>query len=123
MAGLESDSLAGKSGVLLAVRAFRFWLTNFYGVFLIGGQRPCCGSVLCCAVTGMRISEALKLDPTDINLESGELAIHRSKNGQVRSLPVHPSVIERLSFYAAERRRLVYSWTRSGNPPRKPQRS
>jgi integrase/recombinase XerD len=59
------------------------------------------------AATGIRISEALRLDQADIELQCGSLAIRRSKNGQDRSLPIQPSVIERLSFYAAKRRQLI----------------
>ena len=65
------------------------------------------------AATGIRISEALRLDQADVELRIGSLTIRRSKNGQERSLPIQPSVIERLSFFAAERHRLVGSSSRA----------
>lgn len=59
------------------------------------------------AVTGMRISEALRLERRDVDLDGGILHIRRSKNGGERSIPVKPCVVARLAHYAAERDRLT----------------
>lgn len=59
------------------------------------------------AVTGLRISEALGLDPADIDVESGVLHIRQGKLGKERLLPLDPSVVERLESYGRERDRLL----------------
>jgi integrase/recombinase XerD len=59
------------------------------------------------AVTGLRISEALRLDPGDLDTESGVLRVRHGKLGKERLLPLDPSVVTRLKAYGAERDRLL----------------
>ena len=59
------------------------------------------------AVTGLRVSEALSLDVTDVDLESGVLSLRRGKFGKARLLPVADSTTSRLAAYAKERQRLL----------------
>jgi integrase len=59
------------------------------------------------AVTGLRISEALRLDPGDLDAESGVLRVRHGKLGKERLLPLDPSVVTRLKAYGAERDRLL----------------
>ena len=55
------------------------------------------------AVTGMRVSEALKLDRQDVDLQEGILTIRRTKFGKSRLVPLHPSSREALEGYAKRR--------------------
>jgi integrase/recombinase XerD len=55
--------------------------------------------------TGLRISEALALDRTDLDLEQGVLTIRGTKFGKARYIPVHPSTQRALRRYAAVRDR------------------
>ena len=59
------------------------------------------------AVTGLRISEALALDPADLDVENGVLRVRRGKLGKERLLPLDPTVVTQLLSYAAERDRLL----------------
>ena len=59
------------------------------------------------AVTGLRVSEALSLDVTDVDLESGVLSLRRGKFGKARLLPLADSTTIRLAAYARERDRLL----------------
>ena len=59
------------------------------------------------AVTGLRISEALALDPADLDVESGVLRIRQGKLGKERLLPLDQSVVHRLESYGRERDRLL----------------
>lgn len=59
------------------------------------------------AVTGLRISEALSLDPADLDVESGVLQIRQGKLGKERLLPLDPTVVQRLERYGSERDRLL----------------
>jgi integrase len=59
------------------------------------------------AVTGMRVSEAIALDVTDVDLETGVITVRRGKSAKERLLPVDPSVSQRLGAYARERDRLL----------------
>jgi integrase/recombinase XerD len=52
------------------------------------------------AVTGMRLSEALHLDRTDVEVTHGSLTIRQTKFGKTRWLPLHPSTREVLHQYA-----------------------
>jgi integrase/recombinase XerD len=52
------------------------------------------------AVTGMRLSEALHLDRTDVEVTQGSLTIRQTKFGKTRCLPLHPSTREALHQYA-----------------------
>jgi integrase/recombinase XerD len=53
------------------------------------------------AVTGMRISEAVGLDRSDLDLEHARLVVRNSKFGKSRQLPLHPTTIEVLQKYFA----------------------
>lgn len=59
------------------------------------------------AVTGLRIGEALRLDPDDLDTERGVLRVRHGKLGKERLLPLDPSVVIRLDAYGAERDRLL----------------
>jgi integrase/recombinase XerD len=59
------------------------------------------------AVTGLRISEALSLDDTDVDRETGVLRIRRGKFGKARLVPVSESTLLHLVAYADERNRLL----------------
>jgi integrase/recombinase XerD len=61
------------------------------------------------AVTGMRLSEALHLDRTDVEIPHGSLTIRQTKFGKTRCLPLHPSTREALHQYARFRDQL---WSR-----------
>ena len=54
-------------------------------------------------VTGMRISEPIALDRTDVDLIDGSLSIRGSKFGKSRWLPLHPSTCQALQRYAQQR--------------------
>ncbi len=54
-------------------------------------------------VTGMRISEAIRLDRDDLDLEHGRLVIRNSKFGKSRQLPLHETTIGALRAYLRRR--------------------
>ena len=58
------------------------------------------------AVTGMRISEPIALDRSDVDLQQGSLTIRRSKFGKSRWIPLHPTTQAALVHYAELRDRL-----------------
>ena len=55
------------------------------------------------AATGMRMSEGLALDRSDVDLDEGILTIRRTKFGKSRIVPLHASTREVLKSYAAKR--------------------
>jgi integrase len=57
--------------------------------------------------TGMRISEAINLDVSDIDFDSGVLRIRMTKFKKSRLVPVHPTTLEQLRNYDSLRRNLV----------------
>ena len=59
------------------------------------------------AVSGMRVSEALKLNREDIDLDQGVLTIRRSKFGKSRLVPVHASTVAALKAYAKQRDKIL----------------
>ncbi|MDK1039650.1 MAG: tyrosine-type recombinase/integrase [Actinomycetota bacterium] len=59
------------------------------------------------AVTGMRVSEALSLDCTDVDFEARVLTIRGTKFGKTRLVPVHPSTCDALRAYRRERDQIV----------------
>jgi integrase/recombinase XerD len=59
------------------------------------------------AVTGLRVSEAIALDNSDVDLENGVLTVRRGKSGKARIVPISETTAERLIAYAAERDRLL----------------
>jgi integrase/recombinase XerD len=56
--------------------------------------------------TGMRVGEAIALSLDDIDLGAGVITIREAKFDRSRLVPLHPTVTEALSRYAAERDRL-----------------
>jgi integrase len=59
------------------------------------------------AATGMRVGEALRLEPDDINHTDGVIVIRQSKFGKSRLVPVRPDTIAALDGYLANRDRLL----------------
>ena len=59
------------------------------------------------ATTGLRISEATRLERTDVDLDGGLLNVRRTKNGSERVIPLRPCGVEQLAHYAAARDRLT----------------
>jgi integrase len=60
-------------------------------------QQPDCGAgliIICSgliAVTGMRLSAAIGLERTDVDLEEGVLTVRESNFGKSRLVPLHPT--------------------------------
>jgi integrase len=63
------------------------------------------------AVTGLRITEALHLDRSDVDLETGVLLIRRTKFGKSRLVPIHSTTTEALRAYGDTRDRTLRTWT------------
>jgi integrase/recombinase XerD len=59
------------------------------------------------AVTGMRVGEAVRLDRDAVDLDTSMLTIIKSKHGQSRQLPLHPSAAKALGDYARRRDHLL----------------
>jgi integrase len=59
------------------------------------------------AATGMRISEPIGLDRSDVDLHQGVLTIRQAKFGKSRLVPLHASTVRNLREYARLRDRLV----------------
>jgi len=59
------------------------------------------------AVTGMRVSEALNLQLSQIDWENGVLTVVKSKFGKTRLLPLHPTTVAVLADYAQRRQRYL----------------
>ena len=58
------------------------------------------------ATCGMRVGEAVGLDRDDVDLQAGVITIRHAKFDRPRLVPLHPTVTDALSRYAAERDRL-----------------
>lgn len=58
------------------------------------------------ACSGLRISEALRLEIGDVDLTEGVLAIRQTKYQQTRFVPLHPTTTKALSHYARLRKKL-----------------
>ena len=56
------------------------------------------------ATTGMRISEALALNDTNVEFDAGLITVRNSKFNKSRQLPLHPTTIEALQHYVTSRR-------------------
>lgn len=54
-------------------------------------------------VTGMRVSESVRLDRDDVDLDEGMLTIRDTKFGKSRQLPLHPTSVAALAAYARRR--------------------
>jgi integrase len=59
------------------------------------------------AYTGCRISEALALTPTDVDLQRAVLTVRETKFRKSRLVPVHPTTVAALTRYAEARRQRV----------------
>jgi integrase len=57
------------------------------------------------ASTGLRLSEALRLQLNDVDLESGVLTVGRSKFHELRLVPLHASTVRALRRYRQQRDR------------------
>lgn len=58
-------------------------------------------SLLAC--TGLRLSEACRLEVEDVDLSAGVITVREGKFRKARLVPLHPSTTEALTRYAAER--------------------
>lgn len=65
--------------------------------------------------TGLRISEAIKLNLEDVDLKQGLLLIRQTKFKKTRYVPLSPSTVERLTAYL--RRRSKTSFSQSARAP------
>jgi integrase len=59
------------------------------------------------AATGLRVSEAVGLRNSDVDLKTGMLTIQRTKFAKSRQVPVHPSTLDRLRRYRRLRDPLI----------------
>lgn len=59
------------------------------------------------AVTGMRVGEAVALDDRDFDRRRSMLVIRKTKFDKSREVPLHPSTVEALERYRAERDRFA----------------
>jgi integrase len=55
------------------------------------------------AVTGLRISEVVRLERADVDFEESMLIVRKSKFGKTRLVPLHSSAIGELAGYATAR--------------------
>ena len=65
------------------------------------------------ACTGLRVSEAVRLESEDVDLVNGLLHIRESKFHKSRLIPLHPSAVDALHNYARRRDHLVPSGSAS----------
>ena len=74
-----------------------------------GGLRPLTYKTLfgLIATTGLRISEALKLQVTDVDLPAATITVRNTKFHKSRCLALHASVIQALSDYLQARQQFV----------------
>ena len=72
------------------------------------GLRPCSYYILfgLMAITGMRISEVIRLDRDDVDLGEGLLTVRLTKFSKSRLIPLHPSTVEKLKVYRNRRDQL-----------------
>jgi integrase len=59
------------------------------------------------AATGLRVSEAVGLSNSDVDLKTGMLTVQRTKFAKSRQVPVHPSTLDRLRRYRRLRDPLI----------------
>jgi integrase len=59
------------------------------------------------ASIGLRVSEAIHLRDTDVDLKHGLLTVRQTKFAKSRQLPLHPSTVEALARYRRQRARHV----------------
>lgn len=74
-----------------------------------GGLRPHTYEALfgLIAAAGLRVSEALNLLDTDVDLEQGLLTVRQTKFTKSRLLPLHPTTVDALQRYRQVRNRYV----------------
>ncbi|HYS19639.1 MAG TPA: tyrosine-type recombinase/integrase [Gemmatimonadales bacterium] len=74
----------------------------------VGGLRPLTYATLfgLLACTGLRISEALRLARSDVDLAARVLTVRETKFRKTRLVPLHPSASRALGRYAAQRDRV-----------------
>ncbi len=58
------------------------------------------------AVTGLRVSELLRLDRADVSVDIDVLAVRNTKLGRSRHVPLHPSATAALAAYLRRREQL-----------------
>jgi integrase/recombinase XerD len=58
-------------------------------------------------VTGLRVSEGVALDETDVDLDAALLTIRRTKFGKSRLVPLHASTLEPLALYRRTMNRVL----------------
>lgn len=61
------------------------------------------------AATGLRVSEAIRLKPSDVDFERGILSIHETKFHKSRLVPLHPTVTKALMDYVELRNKKMAS--------------
>lgn len=59
------------------------------------------------SVTGMRVSEAIKLDNSDVDMKNAVVTVQQGKNNRIRQLPIDQSVVEQLNDYAQLRDQFI----------------
>lgn len=59
------------------------------------------------AAAGLRVSEALRLDCADVDLDAGVLTVRQTKFAKSRLVPLHPTTVRALRQYLALRQRHV----------------
>lgn len=59
------------------------------------------------AATGLRLSEALRLECDDVDLDAGVLTVRQTKFAKSRLVPLHPTTVRALKQYLALRRRYL----------------
>jgi integrase len=74
---------------------------------LKGTMRPATYRVLfgLIAATGLRVSEALRLECADVDLDAGMLTVRQTKFAKSRLVPLHATTIRALKHYLAIRQR------------------
>jgi len=65
------------------------------------------------AVTGMRVGEAVGLDRSDIDVQTGCVTVRLGKYGAARELPLHDSTMHALQEYSSVRDR---HWPHPSSP-------
>ncbi len=60
------------------------------------------------ASTGIRVSEGINLDISDVDFDSGVLKIRNTKFKKSRLVPIHPTTLEVLRNYDTLRRELIF---------------
>ena len=103
----DAPSPARLQGVFVSDQEIQKLLAAAKKLSPVGGLRPwtyhCLFGLL--VVGGLRISEAIKLERQDVDLEQGLLTIRRTKFNKSRLVPLHDSTRDVLVDYARRRNR------------------